>query len=157
VRSIAKGSAPIATWVKVCDGSARQHKPTMSPLNSTWAGFTTRGKACCPTPPKPCVSSAGQRNVGRPKPRPSSARSICAAPDYDKAVEWLRTSAEQNNVAGLSNLGVAYARGTGVEQDFHEAVRLFTIAAEPEKPRGDDEQKLVTIDLGSSHGCQGIR
>ena len=46
--------------------------------------------------------------------------------DITKAVELYKLAAEQNNVAGLCNLGRCYYEGIGVEQNYEKAVELFT-------------------------------
>ena len=47
-----------------------------------------------------------------------------------RAVELFELSAAQSNEAALSNLGVMYQHGWGVDQDINEAIRYFTQAAE---------------------------
>ena len=50
--------------------------------------------------------------------------------DYATALGVWRPLAEQGNAFAQCNLGVAYANGHGVSQDFSEAVKWFRLAAE---------------------------
>ena len=42
--------------------------------------------------------------------------------DYKQAVYWLRKAAEQGYAKGQNSLGVMYAKGQGVTQDYKQAV-----------------------------------
>jgi TPR repeat protein len=44
-------------------------------------------------------------------------------------VRWYRLAAEQGDAAAQYNVGVMYAKGQGVPQDFTEAVRWYRLAA----------------------------
>lgn len=55
----------------------------------------------------------------------SEQRSI----DGSRAAEWFRRAARQGHGAAQNDLGLLYARGVGVEQDFTEAIRWFRHAA----------------------------
>ena len=46
-----------------------------------------------------------------------------------KAKEFYELSAEQNNPDALYNLGVFYARGQGVEQNYLKAKQYFELSA----------------------------
>jgi hypothetical protein len=59
-------------------------------------------------------------SCGRPKK---------AAEQQTETPEQLRTAAEQGKAAAQSNLGLMYAKGQGVPQDYAEAVRWFRKAA----------------------------
>ena len=48
----------------------------------------------------------------------------------EEAVKWFQKAAEQGNATAQYILGVAYAEGKGVEQDYKEAVKWFQKAAE---------------------------
>lgn len=50
--------------------------------------------------------------------------------DYAEAVRLYRRAADLGHAAAISNLGLCYANGEGVEQDHKEAVRLFRQAAD---------------------------
>ena len=50
--------------------------------------------------------------------------------NYDDAVKWYRRAADKGTSWGQFNLGVSYARGQGVPQDFNEATGWFRRAAE---------------------------
>ena len=45
-------------------------------------------------------------------------------------MKWYRLAAEQGNADGQTNLGVVYATGQGVPQDYQEAVKWCRLAAE---------------------------
>ena len=47
-----------------------------------------------------------------------------------EAVSWYRKAMEQGDVDAQNNLGVMYAKGTGVSRDEKKAVSLYTKAAE---------------------------
>ena len=49
--------------------------------------------------------------------------------DYQEAVKWYRLAAAQGNEFAQVNLGVMYANGTGVRQDFVRAHMWFNLAA----------------------------
>jgi hypothetical protein len=54
-----------------------------------------------------------------------------AGPSNDEdAVKWYRKAAEKGTSWGQFNLGVCYARGQGVPQDYGEALKWFLKAAE---------------------------
>ena len=48
----------------------------------------------------------------------------------EDAVKWFRKAAEQGNLEGQFNLGIAYYHGFGVKKDLTEAVTWFRKAAE---------------------------
>ena len=50
--------------------------------------------------------------------------------DYATALKEWKPLAEQGNVDAQFNLGQMYLRGDGVSQDFKEAARWYTVAAE---------------------------
>jgi TPR repeat protein len=50
--------------------------------------------------------------------------------NHAKAAEWFRKAAEQGYAAGQNSLGVCYAKGQGVEQDYNEAIKWYRKAAE---------------------------
>jgi TPR repeat protein len=47
-----------------------------------------------------------------------------------EAVRWYRLAADQGNATARANLGVMYADGQGVPQDYVEAVRWYRLAAD---------------------------
>ena len=49
-------------------------------------------------------------------------------------MKWYREAAEQGYRAAEFNLGLMYARGSGVPQDYPEAVKWFSSAAEQGHP-----------------------
>jgi TPR repeat protein len=49
--------------------------------------------------------------------------------DYQEAVKWYRLAAPQGNEFAQVNLGVMYAEGRGVRQDFVRAHMWFNLAA----------------------------
>ncbi len=48
--------------------------------------------------------------------------------DYDEAATWHRRAAEQGYADGQFNLGLKYANGEGVPQDFVQAHMWFNLA-----------------------------
>src|SRR5438045_556904 len=48
---------------------------------------------------------------------------------YDDSVKWFRKAAEKGTSWGQYNLGLSYARGKGVPQDYSEATKWFLQAA----------------------------
>lgn len=56
--------------------------------------------------------------------------------DEVRAVEWLRLSAAQGNAVSQTDLGLMYAMGKGVAQDFDEAAKWHRRAAEAGNPAG---------------------
>ena len=59
-----------------------------------------------------------------PGPEPAGS------PVSHDAVKWFRKAAEKGTRWGQFNLGVSYARGQGVLQDYSEAMKWFFKAAE---------------------------
>jgi TPR repeat protein len=49
--------------------------------------------------------------------------------DYEKALEWYRKAADQNEPLAQANLGVMYARGFGVTKDYEKALEWYRKAA----------------------------
>jgi tetratricopeptide (TPR) repeat protein len=49
--------------------------------------------------------------------------------DWEKANEWYRKAAEQNDPRGLCNLGLSYANGEGIEKDEVKGFELCSRAA----------------------------
>lgn len=47
-----------------------------------------------------------------------------------EAAKWYRKAAEQGDMEAQNNLGVCYAEGTGIRQNYQEAARWFRKAAE---------------------------
>ncbi len=45
-------------------------------------------------------------------------------------MKWYRMAAEQGFTEAQNNLGIAYANGQGVPQDYAEATKWFRMAAE---------------------------
>ena len=58
--------------------------------------------------------------------------------DYAKALTLCRTSAGKGDATGEANLGLMYAQGQGVEEDFSVAVKWFRKAAEQGEPRAQN-------------------
>ena len=48
--------------------------------------------------------------------------------DYKEAVKWWKLSAEQGHAKAQYNLGLMYAKGTGVPQDYVSAYMWWNIA-----------------------------
>ncbi len=48
--------------------------------------------------------------------------------DYDEAARWYRRAAEQGHADGQFNLGLKYANGDGVPQDYVQAHMWFSLA-----------------------------
>lgn len=49
--------------------------------------------------------------------------------NFQEAVKWYHLAAEQGNESAQVNLGVMYAKGRGVRQDFARAYMWFNLAA----------------------------
>ena len=50
--------------------------------------------------------------------------------DYEKAVEWYRSSAEQGNVEAASNLALMYYKGGGCRSGLQEIREVVSIECE---------------------------
>jgi hypothetical protein len=59
--------------------------------------------------------------------------------DYNKAVEWYRKAAEQDEPAAQYSLGLMYDQGTGVPRNLSEATRWYRLAAK----NGDPDARAV--------------
>ena len=64
--------------------------------------------------------------------------------NYEKAVEWYRKAADQNESAAQYSLGLMYEQGTGVQRDVDEAKKWYTLAAN----NGDPDAKQALRQLG---------
>jgi len=69
--------------------------------------------------------------------------------DYKTALRLLRPLAEQGNAAAQNNLGVMYANGYGVQQDYFEAALWYRRAAEQGDP---DALNNLGIMYDNGHG-----
>ena len=49
--------------------------------------------------------------------------------DYTEAAKWSRLAADQGFAVAQYYLGIAYANGQGVPQDFVQAYKLFELSA----------------------------
>ena len=49
--------------------------------------------------------------------------------DYAEAVRWYRKAVDQSHAGAQNNLGLMYAKGEGVPQDFVQAHMWFNLAA----------------------------
>ena len=59
------------------------------------------------------------------------------AQDYGLAVEWYRKAAAQGFAKAITNLGVMYENGFGVEADEQEAMRLYRLGGQQEAGSSD--------------------
>ena len=64
-----------------------------------------------------------------------AAMTAYEAKDYETAARHIRAAAERNDAGAQCMLGVFYAEGRGVEQDYAEAVKWFRKAARDSKYR----------------------
>lgn len=73
----------------------------------------------------------------------TGGRGVEIAQDYEKAVFWLKKAAAGDDGFALYYLAQCYENGTGVEQNYGEAVRLYRIAAEREYPQAEAFYELA--------------
>lgn len=73
-----------------------------------------------------------ERELGR---NMEAAMTAYEAKDFETAARHIRTVAERNDAEAQCLLGVFYAEGRGVEQDYAEAVKWFRKAAKESKNR----------------------
>jgi len=66
----------------------------------------------------------------KPEPEYSKGKDMPQDNVEAEAIKQIRLVAEQGNAKAQSNLGVVYATGQGVPQDYKEAVKWFRLAAE---------------------------
>lgn len=66
--------------------------------------------------------------------------------DVDEAVHWCKKSAEQNDAGALFLLAELYESGTGVQQDLHEAISLYS------RLQGDD---VAGLTYGMGQAAEG--
>ena len=57
-------------------------------------------------------------------------RSHCRSQDYSQGFEWIKKSAEQNDIDGIDSLGECYYYGWGIDVDYKQAIALFEKSAE---------------------------
>ncbi|MEG2606501.1 MAG: tetratricopeptide repeat protein, partial [Mucinivorans sp.] len=53
---------------------------------------------------------------------------------YAEAIKWYRLAVEQGLALAQNNLGICYANGHGVTQDYTEAVKWTKLAAKQNLP-----------------------
>lgn len=68
-------------------------------------------------------------------------------PDIVEAVRWYRRAADQCLANGQFHLGACYQMGSGVEQNWEEAARLFGLAARMGHPEAADGLQMLR-DMG---------
>ena len=68
-------------------------------------------------------------------------------PDAAEAVRWYRLAAEQGNANAQSNLGVMYADGRGVPQDYVSAHMWFNLAAATGDENARKDRELVAASM----------
>jgi TPR repeat protein len=83
-------------------------------------------------------SSWGEYGVGR-----IHEDGLGMSPDYAKAAEWYRKSAEQGNPASQLRLADLYANGKGVKQDLVEAYVWIAIAGSLGNPDALNELQIL--------------
>jgi S1-C subfamily serine protease len=81
-------------------------------------------------PPEQSSASPPQQPTGIADELFKKGKAALAAKKYSEAMRWFRQSAEKGNNDAMVRLGVMYANGWGVEQDFTEALRWYRQAAE---------------------------
>jgi S1-C subfamily serine protease len=64
-----------------------------------------------------------------------------------KAMYWYRRAAAQGNVAAQNNLGVMYAKGQGVPQDYVEAYKWYNLAAAQGLSDAIDNRDEIASDM----------
>ena len=94
---------------------------------------------------------------------------------YNKAIEFLKLSAEEGNLNAPHNLGYMYHNGKGVNQDYEQALKWYKLSAEKgnsnsqlnigsmyDKGEGvnqnDNKAKELfgkACDGGNANGCKG--
>ena len=67
--------------------------------------------------------------------------------DYDKAIKWYKSSAEEGNLYAQKKLGYIYYNGEGIEQNYEEAFRWFKMAAYE-----DDSYAQMRLSIMYNHG-----
>ena len=75
------------------------------------------------------VGRRNARNRKRIEIERPALKPLPEAQDYSEAVRWYRLAADHGNAAAQYNLGISYARGTGVPQDNVLAHMWFNLAA----------------------------
>ena len=73
------------------------------------------------------------------------------AQDDAQAVFWFQKAADQGNADAQYSLGVAYAKGLGVEQDYRQAIYWLRQAAE----QGDPDAKAFLNDFAAQSTVVG--
>jgi hypothetical protein len=63
--------------------------------------------------------------------------------DYQEAVKWDRLAADQRQAGSQLNLGIMYAIGRGVTQNYVEAYMLFSLAGD----QGEENAREFRDDL----------
>jgi TPR repeat protein len=135
---------PPAAGVAPPPQSAASNQPaTAAPQPAAEADTTSRPN---PTPPA-VIETLPQRKVAAVKPPAMHATPLAAAPptstaakkpipgpgeesqDPAKLAAWLQDRAKANDPVAQYRLGVLYALGQGVKQDYGQAAQLFLAAA----------------------------
>jgi TPR repeat protein len=63
--------------------------------------------------------------------------------DNAKAVMWFRMAADQECASSQFNLGLCYAHGDGVPQDFEKATKWWQIAAENGNAQAEERLRMT--------------
>ncbi len=67
--------------------------------------------------------------------------------DFDKAIKWYKSSAEEGNLYAQKKLGYIYYNGEGIEQNYEEAFRWYKMAAYE-----DDSYAQMILSIMYNHG-----
>ena len=63
--------------------------------------------------------------------------------NYQESVKWYQKAAKQGHAKAQFNLGVMYANGKGVKQDYAKAKEYFGLACDNKYQDGCDMYKML--------------
>eukprot|EP00913_Durusdinium_trenchii_P026039 g24430.t1 len=84
--------------------------------------------------------------------RPKDPAVWWKAKDLSRAVELCRLAAKQNHAAAQCNLGVLYAQGLGVEQDYERARSFYDSCSELDQRQSQPFEE-ASANQGDPNGC----
>jgi TPR repeat protein len=77
--------------------------------------------------------------------------------DFGRALRHWAPLAQRGDGAAQYNLGRMYARGEGVQRDFQEAYKWFTLAALAGRPEGERARRAVSHSMTPVQMAEGLR
>ena len=67
--------------------------------------------------------------------------SACRAPDFTEALRWWKEAARRGYAVSMNNIGLLYANGQGVPQDYNEALEVVAAVGRARQRLGHEQRR----------------